>query len=85
MIKRTVDLPEPDDPNVFVPGGKGWLPLGPDGPSVWTAPGGNVMVQRIEPGDLAPEEARKVAHALLAACEVSITETTITTEEIIND
>ncbi|WP_288833706.1 hypothetical protein [uncultured Corynebacterium sp.] len=61
------DLPEPDDPSIFVPGGKGWLPGGPDGPSVWTAPGGTVMVQRIEPGDLTPDEAREVAHALLAA------------------
>ena len=61
------DLPEPDDPSIFVPGGKGWLPGGPDGPSVWTAPGSTVMVQRIEPGDLTPDEAREVAHALLAA------------------
>ncbi|WP_204338629.1 hypothetical protein, partial [Rhizobium ruizarguesonis] len=63
------DLPEPNDPNVFVPNGKGWLPGGPYGPSVWTAPGGTVMVQRIEPGDLTPEEARGIAHALLAAAD----------------
>ena len=65
------DLPEPNDPNVFVPNGKGWLPGGPYGPSVWTAPGGTVMVQRIEPGDLTPEEAREIAHALLAAANYS--------------
>mgnify|MGYP006995033306 CR=1 FL=1 len=60
------DLPEPDEAD-FVPGGKGWLPGGPHGPSIWTAPDSTVMVQRIEPGDLTPAEARKVAHALLAA------------------
>lgn len=65
------DLPEPNDTGIFVPGGKGWLPGGPYGPSVWTAPGGTVMVQRIEPGDLTPEEAREVAHALLAAANYS--------------
>ena len=64
-------LPEPNDPNVFVPNGKGWLPGGPHGPSVWTAPGGTVMVQRIEPGDLTPEEAREVANALYAAANYS--------------
>lgn len=65
------DLPEPTDPNVFVPGGKGWLPGGPHGPSVWTAPDSTIMVQRIEPGDLTPEEAREVAYALLAAADYS--------------
>lgn len=65
------DLPEPTDPNVFVPNGKGWLPGGPHGPSVWTAPDSTIMVQRIEPGDLTPEEAREVAYALLAAADYS--------------
>ena len=63
------DLPEPNDTGIFIPDGKGWLPGGPHGPSVWTAPGGRVMVQRLEPGDLTPEEAREVAHALLAAAD----------------
>ena len=31
------DLPKPDEAN-FVPDGKGWLPGGPHGPSIWTAP-----------------------------------------------
>ena len=62
----TLDLPEPDEAN-FVPHGKGWLPGGPHGPSIWTAPDSTVMVQRIEPGDLTPEETREVAHVLLAA------------------
>lgn len=64
------DLPKPDEAN-FVPGGKGWLPGGPHGPSIWTAPDSTVMVQRLEPGDLTPEEAREVAHALLAAANYS--------------
>lgn len=65
------DLPEPNDSAIFVPNGKGWLPAEPDGPVVWTAPGGLIMVQRIEPGDLAPYEARQVAYALLAAADYS--------------
>lgn len=65
------DLPEPNDTGIFVPDGKGWLPGGQHGPSIWTAPGGRVMVQRIEPGDLTPEEAREVAHAMLAAANYS--------------
>lgn len=65
------DLPEPNDPHVFVPDGKGWLPGGPHGPSIWTAPDSRIMVQRLEPGDLTPEEAREVAHALLAAANYS--------------
>ena len=63
------DLPEPNDPSLFVPDGKGWIPGGPHGPSVWTAPGSPIMVQRLEPGDLTPEEARGVAYALLAAAQ----------------
>lgn len=63
------DLPEPNYPGIFVPDGKGWIPGGPHGPSVWTAPGIPIMVQRIEPGDLTPEEARGVAYALLAAAD----------------
>lgn len=66
----TPDLPEPDEAN-FVPHGKGWLPGGPHGPSVWTAPDSRIMVQRIEPGDLTPEEAREVANALYAAANYS--------------
>lgn len=66
-----IDLPEPNDPGIFVPDGKGWIPGGPHGPSVWTAPGSPIMVQRIEPGDLTPDEARGVAYALLAAANYS--------------
>lgn len=63
------ELPEPSNPGIFVPNGAGWLPGGPDGPSVWTAPHGRIMVQRIEPGELTPDEARELALALLAAAE----------------
>ena len=61
------DLPEPNDPDTFVPAGRGWLLNDENGPVVWTVPGGPIMVQRIEPGDLTPEEARGIAYALLAA------------------
>ena len=61
------DLPEANGSDGFVPDGKEWLPGGPYGPSVWTAPDSTVMVQRVEPGDLTPDEARGVAYALLAA------------------
>lgn len=69
------DLPEANDPNFFASSAKGWLPGGPYGPSVWTEPGGTIMVQRIEPGDLTPEEARGIADVLYAAAEYSETET----------
>ncbi|OFN17763.1 hypothetical protein HMPREF2604_07430 [Corynebacterium sp. HMSC055A01] len=65
------DLPEANDAGIIVPGGKGWLPCGLTGPSVWTAPGGRVMVQRVEPGDLTPAEARFFALAVLAAAQYS--------------
>lgn len=65
------DLPEANDPSIFVPDGKGWLPCGLTGPSVWTAPGGRIMVQRVEPGDLTPAEARFFALAVLAAAQYS--------------
>lgn len=64
------DLPQPDEAN-FVPDGKGWLPGGPHGPSIWTASDSRIMVQRLEPGDLTPAEAREVAYALLAAANYS--------------
>ena len=38
---------------------------------VWTAPGGLVMVQRLEPGELSPDDARTLASALLDAAEVA--------------
>ena len=62
------DLPEANDPTAsFVPDGKGWLLDGPTGPVVWTAPGGLVMIQRLEPGELTPAEARDLADILNAA------------------
>ena len=65
------DLPESNNLDIPVPGGKAWLPCGLTGPSVWTAPGGRIMVQRIEPGDLTPAEARFFALAVLAAAQYS--------------
>lgn len=65
----TPELPEPNDPGIFALNGKGWLPGGPDGPSVWTVLYGPIMVQRVEPGDLTSDEARKLAYALLAAAD----------------
>ncbi|OHO60913.1 hypothetical protein [Corynebacterium sp. HMSC036D02] len=63
------DLPEANDPSIFVPDGKGWLLDDENGPVVWTAPGGLVMVQRIEPGDLTPDEANAFALTVLAAAQ----------------
>ena len=60
------DLPEANDPGIFVPGGKGWR-MG--GVSVWTAPDSPVMVQNVEPGDLSPASSRQLAYALLAAAD----------------
>ena len=80
VIERTyavVNLPEPD----FMWGkGPQWVKYtDPEerfaGWTVWTAPGGNVMVQRIEPGDLASTEARVLAAALLAAANAAEGET----------
>ena len=65
------DLPEANAPDIFVPDGKGWLLDDENGPVVWTAPGGLVMVQRVEPGDLTPAEARFFALAVLAAAQYS--------------
>lgn len=62
------DLPEANDPTAaFVPDGKGWLLDGPTGPVVWTVPGGQIMIQRIEPGELTPEKAREFITHILAA------------------
>lgn len=63
------DLPEDNDLDIAVPNGKAWLPCGLIGPSVWTVPGGRIMVQRVEPGDLTPAEARFFALAVLAAAK----------------
>lgn len=63
------DLPEANDLDIPVPNVKAWIPCGLIGPSVWTAPGGRIMVQRVEPGDLTPAEARFFALAVLAAAQ----------------
>lgn len=61
------DLPEPDDASIFVPDGAGWQT--PQDSTVWTAIGGRVMIQRVEPGNFTPSEARSLAYALLAAAK----------------
>lgn len=48
------------------------FPLGksPNSPIIWTGKdGGRVMIQRLEPGDLLPHDARKVARAILAVAD----------------
>lgn len=48
------------------------FPLGksPNSPIIWTGKdGGRVMIQRLEPGDLLPHDARKVADAILAVAD----------------
>lgn len=65
------DLPEANAPDIFVPDGKGWLLDDENGPVVWTAPGGPVMVQRVEPGDLTPDGAHLFALTVLAAAQYS--------------
>lgn len=47
-------------------------PASPTG-IAWTAPGGTIMLQRIEPGDLTPKEAGRLAVTLLAAQKYSET------------
>lgn len=43
--------------------------IGPHNSIVWTTPSCRVMIQRIHPGDLTPEEAREVAHLLIEAAD----------------
>lgn len=59
----------PEGGESTAPGVKEWhITTGEqDGPIVWTAPNSPVMVQRIEPGDLTPREARALADSLYAA------------------
>lgn len=64
------DLPEADAYGVqFDDPVKGWVLDAQDRPVVWTAPGGRVMIQRIEPGDLTPAQARTLALNILAAAD----------------
>lgn len=63
------DLPAPDDASIFVPNGAGWQT--PQDSAVWTAIGGRVMIQRVEPGNFTPGESRSLALALLAAAKLA--------------
>ena len=60
------DLPEANDPSHIHPS-KGWVLDVQGRPVVWSAPGGRVMIQRIEPGGLTPAQARTFALNILAA------------------
>ena len=63
-----VKLPEP---NGFWGEGPEWAQDAAPGDSTgwvaWTAVGGLVMLQRVEPGELTPDQARELGAALLAA------------------
>ena len=48
---------------------KTWVLDAEGSPVVWTAPGCSVMIQRIEPGDLFPAQARRFALNILAAAD----------------
>ena len=61
-----VELPEPTENGPHLE----WRRLCFENAVVWTIPGGHVMIQNIEPGDLMPSNARDVAAAVLAAAGV---------------
>ena len=50
---------------------KEWRFMDGTGPIVWTSPNSPIMVQRIEPGELTPNEARKLARMLKEAAQYS--------------
>ena len=70
MTPAAPALPEANDDSFHHPT-KGWVLGVQDRPVVWTAPGGRVMIQRIEPGDLTPTQARDLAFNILAAADYS--------------
>lgn len=59
------DLPDYDE--ALAGGSRGWRT--PEGGIVWSAPAGRVMIQRVEPGNWTPAEARDVAGRILAAAD----------------
>ena len=64
------NLPEANDTELPLPT-KTWVLDAEGSPVVWTAPGDRVMIQRIEPGDLTPDQARTFALNVLAAAAYS--------------
>ena len=62
------DLPDANDDSLPLPT-RSWELDAEGSPVVWTAPGTTVMIQRIEPGDLTPAEARDLALNILAAAD----------------
>ncbi|CAB0639663.1 hypothetical protein CIP107575_00760 [Corynebacterium diphtheriae] len=41
------------------------------GPTMWTAVGGRVMIQRTEPADFSPNDARRFAQALMRMADIA--------------
>ena len=69
-IPADLDLPEPNDTSLPLPT-RSWVLDAEGRPVVWTAPGYSVMIQRIEPGDLTPDQAHAFALNILAAAAYS--------------
>lgn len=63
-------LPAANDTELPLPT-KTWVLDAEGSPVVWTDPGCSVMIQRIEPGDLTPAQARTFALNILAAAAYS--------------
>lgn len=59
----------PDNDVELAGGSRGWRT--PEGGIVWSAPAGRVMIQRVEPGNWTPAEARDVAGRILAAADLA--------------
>ena len=66
----TPDLPDANDDSLPLPT-RSWELDAEGRPVVWTEPGCSVMIQRIEPGDLTPAQARAFALNILAAANYS--------------
>ena len=62
------DIPEANDTSLPLPT-RSWVLDAEGSPVVWSAPGTTVMIQRIEPGDLFPAQARRFALNVLAAAD----------------
>ena len=62
------DLPQANDTSLPLPT-RSWVLDAEGSPVVWSAPGTTVMIQRIEPGDLFPAQARRFALNILAAAD----------------
>ncbi|AIT62178.1 hypothetical protein [Corynebacterium doosanense] len=59
----------PNNDEELAGGSRGWRT--PEGGIIWSAPAGRVMIQRVEPGNWTPAEARDVAGRILAAADLA--------------